>query len=364
MKLNKYTPLVFKNMSSIASSNDPDTTKIRKIKDVITWWSRQDNGKYPGLSEDLLRQYYSAALFGGSTVPKMFEKASNTVFLWEHDSYDFRDLCNLRDIMITCCSAILDLIYVSDIKDYAGNKQLRDDDFQRIKNDFKLYGKELERDINLMNSRKDKVRRLNVPFNVEFSNEIVWVDPYCWFLGNWDKLDNGNYVCRLPRHSDYQKISIKTCNTVKNSSMYGMPFTDEMAKTIYNYYSRNGKKDLDFKKILVDSAKFTPVKQPNYLYDYSRDDSYIVTNNNDTNFGHFNNGDVSQPYYNIFYWRAYRCAGATDWLGLRTCLDKQANTIQKTILPNCSIQTYSTGNIKKLGNPPGKTFWTLKLADN
>ena len=145
--------------------------------------------------------------------------------------------------------------------------------------------------------------------------------------------------------------------------MYGMPFTDEMAKTIYNYYSRNGKKDLDFKKVLVDSAKFTPAKRNQYMYEYFDSKSYIVANNNEENFGHFSN-DVQYPYYNIFYWRSKKLAGTSSWVGLRTCLDKHANTMQKTILPNCGIKSNWSGHFRWLGDPPGKTFWTLKLADN
>ena len=364
-----YTPMAFNNISNIIKSSKTKEAKIQEIKDVVAWWANQqdkDGGKLGPITERLLHEYFDVAVYGPTTIPKCNEVGANTVFLWEHDSYGFRELFNIKDLLITCCSAILDLIYISDIKEYP-NQELREADFNRIKNEIdgkKFDGKygyiyELKRDQARMDSRKDKVRRLNLSFNIDFSNEIWWVDPYAWFLGNWE---NTTY-CRLPRYTSCAEVSKKTCNTVKNEKMFGMPFTKDMAKKIYNYYSRNGKKDLDFKKVLVDSAKFTPVKQPTYLYDYSRDDSYIVTNNNDEYFGHFEN-DNQYPYYNIFYWRSKKCLGTISWVGLRTCLDKHGDVIQKTILPNCGISSYESGHFQWLGDPPGKTFWTLKRADN
>ena len=366
-----YTPMVFNNISNIIKSSNTEEYKIQEIKKVVTWWANQqdkDGGKLGPITVRLLHEYFDVAVYGPTTIPKCNEVGANTVFLWEHDSYDFRVMCDIKDLLITCCSTILDLIYISDIKEYP-NEDLRKADFDRIKKEIyfkdkesgKEYGyiAELKRDLDRMDSRKEKVRRLNASFNIDFSNEIWWVDPYAWFLGNWKNTD----VCRLPRYTDVAQVSKKTCNTVKNEKMFGVPFTTDMAKTIYKYYSRNEKIDLDFKKVMVDSAKFTPVKRPTYLYDYSSDYSYIVTNNNDEEFGHFNGGDISQPYYNIFYWRSYYGPGH-DWLGLRTCLDKHGNPIQKTILPNCVIKANRVGYMKSLGDPPGKTFWTLKRADN
>lgn len=363
-----YTPMAFNNISNIIKSSKTEEAKIQEIKDVVAWWANQqdkDGGKLGPITERLLHEYFDVAVYGPTTIPKCNEVGANTVFLWEHDSYDFRVMCDIKDLLITCCSAILDLIYISDIKEYP-NQELREADFNRIKNEIdgkkfdEKYGYiyELKRNIARMDSRKEKVRRLNASFNIDFSNEIWWVDPYAWFLGNWKNSTD----CRLPRSTEYAAVSKKTCNTVKNEKMFGMPFSADMAQKIYAYYSRGGKIDLDFKKVLVDSAKFTPVKQPNYLYDYSRDDSFIVANNNEENFGHYNN-DISQPYYNVFYWRSYYGPGH-DWVGIRTCLDKHANTMQKTILPNCGIKSNWSGHFRWLGDPPGKTFWTLKLADN
>lgn len=359
--LSAYTPMAFNSISKTIKSSMSKEDKIQEIKKVLTWWSNQQDkygGKIGSITEALLREYRNINVYGPTSIPKCNEVAANTVFLWEHDSYDFREVCNVKDILITCCSAILDLLYVSDIKEYP-NEDLRKADFARIKNDIKLYTDELKRDIARMDSRKDKVRRLNLSFNIDFSNEIWWVDPYAWFLANWQ---NTSY-CRLPRYTEYQDVSKKTCNIVKNEKMLGMPFSVKMAKDIYAYYSREGKKNLDFKKILVDSAKFTPAQKPQYLFDYSYSSSYIVANNNEENFGHFGN-EVQYPYYNIFYWRSKKLAGTNSWVGLRTCLDEHANPMQKTILPNCGIKSTWSGHFQWLGDPPGKTFWTLKRADN
>ena len=361
-----HTSMAFNNISDIIEkSNKTEEAKIKEIKDVVAWWANQQDeygGKLGPITESLLHNYFDVAVYGPTTIPKCNELGANTVFLWEHDSYDFRIMYDIKDLLITCCSAILDLIYIKDIKEYP-NQQLREADANRIINEINGenygYAYELKRDIDRMVSRNDKVRRLNASFNIDFSNEIWWVDPYAWFLGNWKNTD----VCRLPRYTDVAQVSKKTCNTVKNEKMFGVPFTTDMAKKIYKYYSRNEKIDLDFKKVMVDSAKFTPVKRPTYLYDYFSDYSYFVANNNDEEFGHFNGGDISQPYYNIFYWRSYYGPGH-DWLGLRTCLDKHGNPIQKTILPNCVIKANRVGYMKSLGDPPGKTFWTLKRADN
>ena len=366
-----HTSNAFNSISNIIKSSNTEEAKIKEIKKVVTWWANQQDeygGKLGPITESLLHNYFDVAVYGPTTIPKCNEVGANTVFLWEHDSYDFRIMYDIKDLLITCCSAILDVLYISDIKEYP-NEDLRKADFDRIKKEIyfkdkesgKEYGyiAELKRDLDRMVSRNDKVRRLNASFNIDFSNEIWWVDPYAWFLGNWKNTD----VCRLPRYTDVAQVSKKTCNTVKNEKMFGVPFTTDMAKTIYKYYSRDEKIDLDFKKVMVDSAKFTPVNKPTYLYDYFNLDSYFVANNNDEEFGHFNGGDTSQPYYNIFYWRSYYGPGH-DWLGLRTCLDKHGNPIQKTILPNCVIKANRVGYMKSLGDPPGKTFWTLKRADN
>ena len=364
-QINAIAPLTtstFNNIANIFASGSTMTEKerIQEIKANVELWHNHDGGpkigKFGPLSERLLSQYPDAALFGGRTIPKMYEIGANTAFLWEHDGYDFRKLLNTKDMIFTCYSSILEMIYVSDVVKYP-KEYMREDAIRIIKNRFKLYGNELMRDFERMDSRKDKVRRLNTS-NITFSKEICWVDPYCWFLGNWKNRD----VCRLPRDDKYKEISIKTCNTIMSSNMLDMPFTTEMAKTIYNYYSRNGKKNLDFKKIMVDSAKFTPSSNPPYLYPYSNNESYLVTNNGDKNFGHFG-GDSALPFYNIFYWKASK-SSRRDYLGLRTCLDEHANPEQRTILPNCIIDSHRRGHIKDLGSTPGKSFYTLKQVND
>lgn len=359
--LSQLTITTFNNISNIIKSSKSQDAKIQEIKQNVENWHNHeggpDIGKFGPLSEQLVSQYPNSGIFGGKTIPQMYEVAANTVFPWEHDSYDFRKVLNTKDMMIVCCSAILEMIYISDVATYKQD-YLRKQALDIFKGYFKPYTDEFQRDRNRMDSRKN-IRHLNLSFNIDFSNEIWWVDPYAWFLANWQ---NTSY-CRLPRYTEYQDVSKKTCNIVKNEKMLGMPFSVKMAKDIYAYYSREGKKNLDFKKILVDSAKFTPAQKPQYLFDYSYSSSYIVANNNEENFGHFGN-EVQYPYYNIFYWRSKKLAGTNSWVGLRTCLDEHANPMQKTILPNCGIKSTWSGHFQWLGDPPGKTFWTLKRADN
>lgn len=144
--------------------------------------------------------------------------------------------------------------------------------------------------------------------------------------------------------------------------MLDMQFTDEMARTIYNYYSRNGQQNLDFKKIMVDSAKFTPCARPDWGHDYDSRYSFFVTGTLAKNFDHYD-GDPALPFYNIFYWKASKGAG-DDYLGLRTCLDEHANLEKKLVLPTCRINSGDSGHITKLGKTPSKSFYTLKRVYN
>ena len=365
-KINALTPqtiATFNNIARILASGKSQVEKIEEIKQNVDNWHNQNGGEGIGLfgplSKQLLSQYPDVGVFGGRTIPQMYEIASNTVFVWEHDSYDFRKVLNTKDMMIVCCSAILEMIYISDVATYTQD-YLRKQDLDIFKGYFEPYGKELKRDFDRMDSRKDKVRRLNLSFNTDFSNEIWWVDPFVWFQANWQN----QVVCRLPRYDSHMDVSKKTCNIVKNEKMFGMPFSVKMAKGIYAYYSREGKKDLDFKKVLVDSAKFTPVQKPQYLpFTYGDPCSFIVADNNEENFGHFDN-EVQYPYYNIFYWRSKQLAGTWSWVGLRTCLDKHANPQQRMIMPNCGISSYESGHFQWLGQRNGVLCWTLKRADN
>lgn len=358
--LSAYTPMVFNNISNIIKSSSSNEAKIQEIKKVLTWWSNQQDksgGKIGSITEALLREYRNINVYGPTSIPKCNEVAANTVFLWEHDSYEFRNMCNVKDLLITCCSAILDLLYVSDIKEYP-NEDLRKADFAGIKNDIKLYTDELKRDIARMDSRKD-LRRLNLSFNIEFSNKIRWCYPLGWFAYHWQ---NTSY-CRLPRYTSCAEVSKKTCNIVKNEKMFGMPFSVEMAKKIYAYYSRDGKKDLDIKKVLVDSAKFTPVNGPLYIQAYYHSHSYIIADNKDEVFGHFNDSNC-YPYYNIFYWYTKPLLGTSSYLGFRTCLDKHANPQQRMLLPQCGIKANESGYFQWLGPHTDIGLWTLELANN
>ena len=361
--LSSLTISTFDEIARILSSSDARTEKqkIEDIKNAVKFWHNQDGGtnigKFGPLSKQLLSQYPNSGLFGGKTIPEMYEIASNTVFLWEHDSYDFRKVLNAKDMVITCCAAVLELAYISDVETY-DDPSLRKIAISDFKKYFEPYGNELKRDFDRMDSRKDKVRRLNSPFNVTFTSEIRWVDAHLWFSGNWKDRSR----CRLPRASKLADVSIKTCNTVIRENMLDMQFTDEMARTIYNYYSRNGQQNLDFKKIMVDSAKFTPCARPAWGTSYDNSSSFFVTGTKARNFDHYD-GDPALPFYNIFYWKASKWAG-NDYLGLRTCLDEHANLEKKLVLPTCRINSGDSGHITKLGTTPNKSFYTLKRVYN
>lgn len=363
-QLNALTSLTissFDNITKILKSTKTEKEKVQEIKNTVEFWHNNNGGPNIGefgpLSKQLLSQYPNAALFGGKTIPMMYEISSNTVFLWEHDSYDFRKVLNTKDMMITCCAALLELVYISDVKTYA-DLSLKEIAIKEFKSYFEPAIKEFKRDRDRMDSRKDNLRKLNSPFNVTFTSEIRWVDAHLWFLGNWKDRSR----CRLPRKTEFSNVSIKTCNTVIRENMLDMQFTDQMAKTIYAYYSRNGQKDLDFKKIMVDSAKFTPCARPAWGLSYDSRYSFFVTGTLDTRFDHYD-GDPALPFYNIFYWKASKRAG-NDYLGLRTCLDEHANLEKKLVLPTCRINSGNSGHITKLGTTPNKSFYTLKRVYN
>lgn len=116
-----HTSMAFNNISDIIKSSNTEEYKVQEIKKVVAWWANQQDeygGKLGPITESLLHNYFDVAVYGPTTIPKCNELGANTVFLWEHDSYDFRIMYDIKDLLITCCSAILDLIYIKDIKEY------------------------------------------------------------------------------------------------------------------------------------------------------------------------------------------------------------------------------------------------------